>query len=214
MRFILPIVLFVNIALSWPARHRHHPEHVVIGNYGIHTSNASAPSPSSTYNATAPPYHSPSNGTSGNVTSRWLLSTEKVRGVNLGSQFIIEPWMAWDEWQSMGCGESNDEWKCVELLGQDLADAAFAKHWSTWITQEDIVDISALGLNVIRIPIGFWMREDLVQEGEYYPRGALQYLDQLVDYAADAGLHVIIDLHGGPGSQIPNQQFTGHVSRL
>jgi hypothetical protein len=25
-------------------------------------------------------------------------------------------------------------------------------------------------------------------------------------------LYVIMDLHGGPGSQTPNQQFTGHVS--
>lgn len=112
----------------------------------------------------------------------------------------------------MGCGQSNDEWKCVELLGQEQADAAFAKHWSSWITHEDIINISALGLNVVRIPVGFWIKEDLVQEGEFYPRGGLQYLDQLVGYAADSGLFVIIDLHGGPGSQITNQQFTGHVS--
>ena len=153
------------------------------------------------------------NGTHSNTTGvSWLPRTEKVRGVNLGSQFIIEPWMAYDEWNSMGCGDLNDEWECVEQLGQKVADAVFEKHWDTWITQEDIANISSLGLNVVRIPVGFWLKEDLVLDGEYYPRGALKYLDRLVGWAADAGLYVIMDLHGGPGSQYPNQQFTGHVS--
>jgi len=120
--------------------------------------------------------------------------------------------MAYDEWNSMGCGDLNDEWECVEQLGQKVADAVFEKHWDTWITQEDIANISSLGLNVVRIPVGFWLKEDLVLDGEYYPRGALKYLDRLVGWAADAGLYVIMDLHGGPGSQYPNQQFTGHVS--
>lgn len=146
------------------------------------------------------------------MTSRWLPSTQKVRGVNLGSLFIIEPWMAYDEFNSMGCGNMNDEWSCVEALGQDAADAVFMQHWNSWITQEDISQMVQLGLNTIRVPVGFWMREDLVEEGEYYPRGGLQYLDRLMGWASDAGLHVILDLHAAPGVQYPNQQFTGHVS--
>ena len=161
-----------------------------------------------------PSTNSTHNGSHSNTTGvNWLPSTEKVRGVNLGSHFIIEPWMAYDEWNSMGCGDLNDEWSCVKELGQDAADAVFAKHWDTWTTQDDIANISSLGLNVIRIPVGFWLKEDLVLETEYYPRGALQYLDRLVGWAADAGLYVVMDLHGAPGSQYTNQQFTGHVSR-
>lgn len=144
---------------------------------------------------------------------RWLPDTQIVRGVNLGSQFIIEPWMTYDEFDSMGCGGLNDEWSCVQKLGQNAANAAFAKHWDTWITQEDIAKIASLGLNVVRIPVGFWIREDLVQPWEYYPRGGLAYLDRLVGWAADAGLYVIVDLHGGSGSQAKDQQFTGHVSK-
>jgi glucan endo-1,6-beta-glucosidase len=131
--------------------------------------------------------------------------------VNLGSSFIIEPWMAQDEWAGMGCGNANDEWQCVQALGQEAADAAFAKHWDSWVTEDDISQIASLGLNTIRIPVGFWIKEDLVQDGEYYPRGGLEYLDRLVGQAKDAGLYVIMDLHGGPGSQFPNQQYTGHV---
>lgn len=142
----------------------------------------------------------------------WMPSADKIRGVNLGSQFIIEPWMANDIWNSMGCGGQNDEWKCVEALGQDAADEAFRGHWDTWTTQDDINQIASLGLNTIRIPVGFWIKEDLVNDGEHYPRGGLEYLDRLVGWARDAGLYIIMDLHGGPGSQTPNQQFTGHAS--
>ncbi|KAI1416660.1 glycoside hydrolase family 5 protein [Hypoxylon sp. FL1857] len=150
-----------------------------------------------------------SSAESAQPSKRWL-SGGKVRGVNLGSQFIIEPWMAHDEWQSMGCGSANDEWQCVQALGQDKADAAFKKHWDTWTTQDDISQIKSLGLNTVRIPVGYWIREDLVTSGEHFPRGGLQYLDRLVGWCADAGIYVIMDLHGGPGAQFPNQQYTGH----
>lgn len=142
---------------------------------------------------------------------RWLPGSDKFRGVNLGSQFIIEPWMASDEFASMGCGGLNDEWSCVQSLGQDAADAAFKKHWDSWITQDDITQIKSLGLNTVRIPVGFWIREDLVQEGEFFPRGGIEYLDRLVGWCNDVGIYVIMDLHGGPGVQFPNQQYTGHV---
>ncbi|KAI1636331.1 glycoside hydrolase family 5 protein [Biscogniauxia mediterranea] len=141
---------------------------------------------------------------------RWLPSNDKIRGVNLGSQFIVEEWFARDEWASMGCKGFYDEWSCVEALGQQAADAAFDKHWNTWITQDDISEMARYGLNTIRVPVGFWIKEDLVYESEHYPRGGLKYLDRLVGWAADAGLYVIMDLHGAPGSQTGKDEFTGH----
>lgn len=147
------------------------------------------------------------------LKGRWLPSDDKVRGVNLGSQFIIERWMAEDSWTNMGCADYNDEWACVEGIGQDAADAAFKEHWASWITESDIEQIASLGLNAVRIPVGFWIREDLVEDGEHYPRGGLEYLDQLVGWCQDHDLYVVMDLHGGPGSQSPSKQFTGHVSQ-
>ncbi|KPM38233.1 Glucan endo-1,6-beta-glucosidase B [Neonectria ditissima] len=141
---------------------------------------------------------------------RWLEGSRKFRGVNLGSQFIIERWMAEDEWKTMGCGSTNDEWACAKAIGQDAADTAFTKHWASWTTKSDISQIASLGLNTVRIPVGFWIRESLIEEGEYYPRGGLKYLDRVVGWCKEAGLYVIIDLHGAPGSQTTNEQFTGH----
>jgi glucan 1,3-beta-glucosidase len=47
-------------------------------------------------------------------------------------------------------------------------------------------------LNHIRIPIGFWAWD--VSGGEPYIQGQLPYLDQAVGWAANYGLHVVVDL--------------------
>lgn len=192
---ILPILsALYSVSCAWPTQGHDHLHHT------RSTVTQSASSWSAWNASTASPGIS------------WLPAGEKVRGVNLGSHFIIEKWMAYDEFNSMGCGDKNDEWQCVEFLGQEKADAVFDTHWNTWTTQKDISDIKSWGINVIRIPVGYWIKEDLVQADEFFPRGGLKYLDRIVGWAADAGLHVIIDLHGGPGVQYPDQQFTGRVS--
>ena len=138
---------------------------------------------------------------------------DKIRGVNLGCHFIVERWMAEDSWSNMGCHDYNDEWACTKGIGQTAADKAFNAHWDTWTTEDDIKQIAWIGLNTVRIPVGFWIYEDLVYKTEYYPRGGLKYLDRLVGWCKKHGIFVIIDLHGAPGVQSPNEQFTGHVSR-
>lgn len=65
--------------------------------------------------------------------------TDKTRGVNLGSSFIIEKWMATGEWNDMGCGDYNSEWGCVEGIGQDVANKVFKKHWQTSPCKQDLI---------------------------------------------------------------------------
>ncbi|RGP63780.1 hypothetical protein FSPOR_8387 [Fusarium sporotrichioides] len=144
------------------------------------------------------------------LTERWLSDDKKIRGVNLGSQFIIERWMAEDSWKTMGCSAYNDEWACVKGIGQAKANAAFKKHWETWITEADIKEIASLGLNAVRIPVGYWMYEDIIQDGEYWPRGGIWQLDRIVGLCKKYGIYVLIGLHSGPGISSPNEQFTGH----
>ena len=147
-----------------------------------------------------------------NETMRWLPATLPIRGVNLGSQFIVEPWMANDEWNSMGCGGTASEFDCVSKLGQAQANTAWAKHWSTWTTKDDISKMQSYGLNAIRIPVGYWIREDLVySDSEHFPQGGLQYLEQICGWASDAGFYIIIDLHGAPGAQVAKNADTGQV---
>lgn len=139
----------------------------------------------------------------------------KIRGVNMGSLFVLEPWMASTEWSNMGCGNAASEFDCVSALGQDTANTAFQSHWGSWITQDDITQMKGYGLNTIRVPIGYWMDEDLVDaSSEHFPQGGLKYLSQLCGWAADAGFYIIIDMHGAPGAQVATNADTGQVRPL
>lgn len=71
-----------------------------------------------------------------------------------------------------------------------------------------VVDFGrCIRLNHVRVPIGYWAWE--VGPGEPYIQGQLPYLRQAVNWAADYGLKVVIDLHGAPGSQ--NGCAFGHL---
>lgn len=67
------------------------------------------------------------------------------------------------------------------------------------------------GLNTVRIPVGYWFLEDIVDNGEHFPQGGEAYLDQVVGWAKDAGLYVILGLHGAPGAQVTDP-FTGQLN--
>lgn len=134
----------------------------------------------------------------------------EIRGVNLGSLFVVEPWMASTEWATMGCGSAKSEYDCVSALGQTTANANFAAHWQRWITDADLAEMQSYGLNTIRVPVGYWMFEGLVyQDSEHFPQGGLAYLETLCGWATARGMYIIIDLHGAPGAQVAQQPFTG-----
>lgn len=146
-------------------------------------------------------------------STTWQSDPRKIRGVNLGSMFIIEPWMANNEWNNiMGCNHASDEFDCVKALGQSKADTTWAAHWARWFTQSDISQMVSYGLNTIRIPVGYWVKQDLKYSTEYFPNGALAYLGQVCGWASDAGMYIIIDLHAAPAVQTQEQAFTGLVS--
>ena len=56
-----------------------------------------------------------------------------------------------------------------------------------------------MGLNFVRIPIGYWSVSPL--SGDPYVQGAYDYLGMSLDWAQSNGIMVMIDLHGAPGSQ-------------
>jgi aryl-phospho-beta-D-glucosidase BglC (GH1 family) len=147
------------------------------------------------------------NSTTG--TNLFETSSGKIRGVNLGSQFIFEPWIAESAWKDMGCENQASEFDCVSSLGQEASNKAFATHWSSWTTEDDISQMTSYGLNTIRIPVGYWLREDLVDSSEHFPQGGLDFVKKLCGWASDAGMYIIMDLHGAPGAQTPRNAFTG-----
>ncbi|KAF2205036.1 glycoside hydrolase [Delitschia confertaspora ATCC 74209] len=146
----------------------------------------------------------------GHITAGSSPTYDKIRGVNLGSLFVVEPWMIGQEWASMGCAPSHTESGCVTKLGRDRADKVFQKHWDTWITEDDINTIQSYGLNTVRVPLGYWIIEEaMVGDNVQFPRGALYFLDRLMGWCANRKIYVILDLHGAPGAQVKEQPSTG-----
>ncbi|KAI0766749.1 glycoside hydrolase superfamily [Irpex lacteus] len=70
-------------------------------------------------------------------------------------------------------------------------------HWESWITEDDFQAIKAAGLNHVRMQIGYWSVPVTSADTNY----------TLNQY----GLHVILDLHGAPGSQ-NGYDNSGHLT--
>jgi glucan 1,3-beta-glucosidase len=117
-----------------------------------------------------------------------------VRGVNLGGWFVLEPWITPSIFDAVG-GAAIDEWTYSATLGKDEAHNRLSNHWSTFITPGDFNAIAGAGMNHVRIPIGYWSVIPI--DGEPYVQGAYDKLGEALDWAAGAGLKVMIDLHGG-----------------
>ncbi len=115
---------------------------------------------------------------------------QKVRGVNTGGWFVLEPWITPSIFQG---NNAVDEYTFTASVSN--AKSILQNHWNTWITQDDFNQMAAAGLNHVRIPIGYW--SVLPIDGEPYVQGAYDVLGQALDWASGAGLKVMIDLHGG-----------------
>lgn len=122
-----------------------------------------------------------------------------VKGVNLGGWFVIEPFITPSLFEAFGDNVPNDEYHFSETLGKEETLSRLSAHWSSWITEEDFKNIKSFGLNLVRIPIGYWAF--IALEGDPYVQGQVPYLDAALGWAKDNGLQVWIDLHGAPGSQ-------------
>lgn len=93
------------------------------------------------------------------------------------------------------------------------ADALFKKHWETWFTQADVDHLKELGINTVRIPVGFWIVEALVdRKTEFYARGGLLQLKRGLRMLHKAGIRAVLDHHALPGVSSPGQMFAGNCT--
>ena len=118
------------------------------------------------------------NRSARSIEGRWLPTNgNPIRGVNLGSLFVLEPWMASSSWSTMGCDGQSSEFDCVSHLGQDAANAAFKDYWGSWVTKDDFTQMQSYGLNAVRIPLGYWLDESLVySDSEHFPQVCWRFL--------------------------------------
>ncbi|QPG73888.1 hypothetical protein FOA43_001203 [Brettanomyces nanus] len=129
----------------------------------------------------------------------WDYSTETIKGVNIGGWLVLEPYITPSLFESFGSDPPVDEYHYTQQLGKDEASSRLQEHWSNWINETDFQYIANMGLNMVRIPIGYWAFE--LMDDDPYVQGQEDYLDQALGWCEKYGLKAWIDLHGAPGSQ-------------
>lgn len=101
-----------------------------------------------------------------------------------------------------------------QTLGKSATESLMQAHWSSWITADDFQQMAGYGINIVRIPIGYW--SVLPIAGDPYVQGAYAWLGKAIGWAGDNGIKVLIDLHGAPGSQngLDNSGHKGPIEWL
>jgi len=85
-------------------------------------------------------------------------------------------------------------------FGEDGAAAFWETFHRCWITPEDLRAARSVGFNFIRLPFWYrWLESDDAP-GAWLESG-FRMLESAVAMAAEAGLYVLLDLHGAPGGQ-------------
>ena len=76
------------------------------------------------------------------------------------------------------------------------ADETTKEHYDTFITEADIKDIAAMGLDHVRLPVDYTMIE--TEDGEMIEDG-YRYIDLAVSWCEANGLNILIDMHNTYG---------------
>lgn len=127
------------------------------------------------------------------VKGRAILGTMKtraLRGVNLGGWFIVERWMTPSLFRGSG---AHDEFT---LAATPQGRKKLMQHRNTFIQEEDFVWMAAHGIELLRIPFGYWL---FIDDPEYV--GGVEQLDWAMEMAEKYHIKVLLDLHALPGSQ-------------
>lgn len=115
-----------------------------------------------------------------------------LRGVNLGGWLVLEQWIT----PGLFAGtDAKDEFSFCETADKKQLQR-LVKHRRTFITKRDFRWLSEQGIDVVRLPVGYWVFGD----AEPY-QATVKYVDQAFAWAKAYDIKILLCLHGAPGSQ-------------
>lgn len=91
--------------------------------------------------------------------------------------------------------------------GVDNAKKVLEKHWDTFITEDDFKYLAKIGINTVRLPLGFWSLGTNFTKGSVFEKYGSAYENswprvlRAIGWAGQNGIGVLADLHGAYGSQ-------------
>ncbi|KJA20294.1 glycoside hydrolase family 5 protein [Hypholoma sublateritium FD-334 SS-4] len=127
--------------------------------------------------------------------------------VNLGSWFVHEKWMTPSVFKC-AAGAQASELDIASGWGSVAgAQAVLERHWDTFITESDFNYLASIGINTVRLPIGYWTLGPNFTAGTAFEDVGQAYANswprvlRAINQAAHANIGVLLDLHGAVGSQ-------------
>lgn len=117
----------------------------------------------------------------------------KIKGVNFGNWLVLEKWMSPELFEGIN---AEDEVWMNRVMDQKEKEILLKKHRDTYIMEKDVKQVADWGLNLIRLPVPFFVFGD---RDPYV--GCIEYVDQAFDWAEKYGVQIMLDLHTVPGSQ-------------
>ncbi|EGZ11306.1 hypothetical protein PHYSODRAFT_519365 [Phytophthora sojae] len=151
-----------------------------------------------------------SSGSSQHVQYSIRNGETSSKGVNLGSWLVAEYWMTStaDIWTGAVNASQGEYTAIAQATDPDAIRSHLEYHHSTFINESDIAEIAAVGINTVRVPVGYWIVgfDDYDPSGKaewkVYTNGTLKYLDALVtDWAKKYNVAVLLSVHAAKGSQ-------------
>ncbi len=130
-----------------------------------------------------------------------------LQGVNAGTTFITEGWLAPyateepvnGEYPTLSEAQFQKAFRSNPNLSDAQVDELLEIYYQNWFTKEDVKRIADLGMNCLRIPFYYTMflNEDFSLKSEE----AFAHIDRIADWCEEYGVYIVLDLHGAPGSQ-------------
>ncbi|TFK19269.1 cytoplasmic protein [Coprinopsis marcescibilis] len=139
-------------------------------------------------------------------TQSFLLQYRKHRGVNLGSWFVLERWITESPYREAEAPAQSD----LDVAKGRNAKGILEKHWDSWIGVHDWNRLVSLGINSVRIPIGYYHAcgadRTILDGTDFFPfyhvyEGAWRRITNAILDAHRRNITVLIDLHAAPGKQ-------------
>jgi len=132
------------------------------------------------------------------VNGRDLMLGDKpmrFRGINIGNYLLIEHFM-------IGLFSTEEQMRknFKAILGTEIADAFFTSYLNAFFTEQDARFLTALGVNMIRLPFHHRHFIDDLAPGVIKERG-FKLLDHVIDICKKYGIYVLLDFHAVPGCQ-------------
>ncbi len=120
-----------------------------------------------------------------------------LRGINLGNWLVPEGYMF--KFDSATSPRMINE-VFTQLVGPEEASRFWNEYREAYITREDIQFIRSIGLNSVRVPFHWRLFESDAAPG-FEGKDGFALLDRVIEWCAEAGIWVVLDMHCAPGGQ-------------